>query len=120
MVNVTIDLYQDWLRTVREVFRGSGAPLPNEMTDEEVGRAYYLQTSESEEQAEERRAANERRFSEMQRILLENLETVIVPDIRKRTGYEGERFHFRWVYMQGENIIEEFSEYWIPLGPSPD
>ena len=120
MVNVTIDLYKDWLDTVREVFRGSGAPLPETLTDKEVGVMYYLQTSENEREAEKRNEENERRIADLQRNLLEHLEKVVVPDIRKRTGYEGDRFRFRWVYAQGEHIIEEYSSYRIPLGPSPD
>lgn len=83
-MKVEMDLYNDWIETVKEIFRGSGAPLPQDWSAEEVGREYYLQTSSSEEEAEERRKANEQRLTDMQRTLLDNMETVVVPDIREK------------------------------------
>ncbi|AJY76920.1 hypothetical protein [Paenibacillus beijingensis] len=115
MYDVEINLYGDWVRTVREVFRGSGSPLPDDWSDEQVGLEYYLQTVEDEERAELQRAENEARIRGVQNTLLRNLEEVIVPDIRERTGYKGDRFRFKWVYYQGEHIIEECSSYRIPL-----
>jgi len=115
MYDVEINLYGDWIRTVREVFRGSGHPLPEEWPDEEVGLQYYLQTAKDAEEAELRRAENEARLRGMQNTLLRNLDETIVPDIRKRTGYQGNTFRFKWVYYQGEHIIEECSSYRIPL-----
>lgn len=115
MYDVEMDLYGDWIRTVRAVFRGSGHPLPDNWSDEEVGLQYYLQTSETPEEAEEKRAGNESRIRGMQNAILRNLNEVIVPDIRMRTGYEGDRFRFKWVYYHGEHIIEECSSYRIPL-----
>ncbi|WP_068776281.1 hypothetical protein [Paenibacillus sp. FJAT-26967] len=119
-MNVEMDLYKDWIETVREIFRGSGAPLPPDMGDAEVGREYYLQTSPSEEAAEERREANEERIRQLQQTLLDNMDSVVVPDIRAKTNYTGSHFRFRWVYSQGEHIVEECSQYRISLGPSPD
>lgn len=115
MYDVEINLYGDWIRTVREVFQGSGHPLPEEWSDEEVGLQYYLQTAKDAEEAEMRRAGNEARLLGMQNTLLRNLNETIVPDIRERTGYQGDRFRFKWVYYQGEHIIEECSSYRIPL-----
>jgi len=115
MYDVEINLYGDWVETVREVFRGSGHPLPDDWSDEEVGLQYYLQTIEDEEEAEEQRAANEARIRGLQNTILRNLDAVIVPDIRKRTGYTGNRFRFKWVYYQGEHIVEECSSYRIPI-----
>jgi len=115
MYDVEINLYGDWVETVREVFRGSGHPLPDDWSDEEVGLQYYLQTIEDEEEAEEQRAANEARIRALQNTILRHLDAVIVPDIRKRTGYAGNRFRFKWVYYQGEHIVEECSSYRIPI-----
>lgn len=119
-MNIEMNLYKDWLDTVRGIFRGSGSPVPPDWSDEEVGKAYYLQTSPSEQAAEERRDANEFRIMQLQQTLLDNMETVVLPDIRDKTGYSGDRLRFRWVYAQGEHIVEEYSQYRIPLGPSRD
>lgn len=119
-IEIEIDLYQDWLNTVREIFQGSDIPLPEHWDDAQIGKAYYLQTSSSEQAAEERRDANKLRIRQIQQTLLENMEQVVLPDIRSRTGYKGNRLKFRWVYSQGEHIVEEYSQYRIPLGPSPD
>ncbi|XEC95569.1 hypothetical protein AB6A23_03070 [Paenibacillus tarimensis] len=115
MYDVEINLYGDWIRTVREVFRGSGHPLPDEWSDEEVGLQYYLQTAQNDEEAERQRNENEARLRVLQNTILRNLDQVIAPDIRKRTGYKDTRFRFKWVYMQGEHIVEEYSSYRIPL-----
>jgi hypothetical protein len=115
MANVTIDLYADWLNTVKEVFRGSGFPLPDDLSEQEIGLAYYIQTAVSENDAETLRAANEKRLRDIERTIQDNLETIIVPDIRKRTGYSENRFKFKWVYAGGEHIVEECSSYRIPL-----
>lgn len=113
--NITIRLYQDWLDTVKEVFRGAGHPLPEGMNEREIAVAYYGQTAPSEQEAEQMSVANEERLRDMEQTLLDNFESVVLPDIRKRTGYTGDRFTFRWIYQQGEHIIEEYSEYRIPL-----
>lgn len=113
--DVRMDLYRDWLNTVQEVFQGSGSPLPEDLTDEEIAIAYFLQTAPSEEAAEQLAESNEKRLRTMQQTILDRLDDVIVPDIRHRTGYEGTQFHFQWVYQQGENIVENRSQYRIPL-----
>ena len=58
---------------------------------------------------------NEKRLKELQKKLLDNLEAVIVPDIRRLTDYRGDRFEFQWVYNQGEHLVEKNSRYRIPL-----
>lgn len=115
MFDIAIDLYKDWNDTVREIFRGSGYPLPDELSGEELGVAYFMQTAETEEEAERLRAANEDRMKTMQRTILEHFDTVILPDICSRTDYKDNRFSFKWVYKNGEHIIEEHSSYRIPL-----
>ncbi|WP_127530473.1 hypothetical protein [Paenibacillus kobensis] len=112
---VTIDLYRDWLNTVKEVFRGSGVEFTESVTDDDLAIAYFEQTSKSEEEAEKLSVDNEQRLFAIQQTILERLEDVIVPDIRKRTGYEGNQFHFQWVFQQGEHIVEQCSKYRIPL-----
>jgi len=112
---VTIDLYRDWLNTVKEVFRGSGVEMPDSVTDDELAFAYFEQTAKSAEEAERLSVDNEQRLYAIQQTILERLEDVIVPDIRKRTGYEGSQFHFQWIFQQGEHIIEQRSKYRIPL-----
>ena len=120
-MEINIHLYQDWLDAVKQIFLGSGAPLPASLSDEEIGLAYYIQTSSSEQEAEERRSANEQRIKQLQQTLLDNLESMIIPDIVSKTSYSGQQLHFRWVFAQGgEHIIEEYSEYRISLGPSQD
>jgi hypothetical protein len=113
--NITIRLHQDWLDTVREIFRGSGHPLPEELSDHEVTVAYYSQTASSDEEAEQQSIANTERLKEIEQTIVANFESIILPDIRSRTGYTGDEFTFRWIYQQGEHIIEEYSEYRIPL-----
>lgn len=114
MNDVKIDLYDDWLKTVRDIFRGSGQPLPDDMDEGKVALQYFLQTATYEEALQQRKD-NAERFRMIQQSILDNLDGIIVPDIRKRTGYEGKRFEFHWVYAQGEHIIEKCSEYRIPL-----
>ncbi|GFN31734.1 hypothetical protein [Paenibacillus xylaniclasticus] len=113
--DVKIDLYRDWLNTVKEVFRGSGVELPEAVTDDELALAYFEQTAKSVEEAERQSVDNEQRLYAIQQKIIERLDDVIVPDIRKRTGYEGNQFHFQWVYQQGEHIVEHHSKYRIPL-----
>ena len=55
------------------------------------------------------------RFRIIQETIVTNLDSLIIPDIRKRTGYTGVKFQFHWVYAEGEHIIEKCSEYRIPL-----
>ncbi|MBB3110786.1 hypothetical protein FHS18_002853 [Paenibacillus phyllosphaerae] len=115
MYEITIDLYRDWINTVLEMFRGAGHPLQEDLEDDEIAKLYYMETL-PEDIAEMQSAANEQRLHILQQTLLDNMETVIVPDIRNRTGYSGNEFRFRWVYQGGEHIVEELSQYRIPLG----
>ncbi|MUT67529.1 hypothetical protein [Paenibacillus sp. NEAU-GSW1] len=115
MYEITIDLIRDWNDTVKEIFRGSGYPLPENISDEEIGIAYFMQTAQSEEEAAQLSAENRVRLSSLQQTIADNLESVIAPDIRSRTGYEGTQFSFKWVYNNGEHIVEERSSYRIPL-----
>ncbi|MFD0960772.1 hypothetical protein [Paenibacillus chungangensis] len=114
MFDVKMDLIEDWIKTVKEVFRGSGYPLEDGISEEELALLYYEQTLEGE-QAQQAAAATLTRLRELEAAIRDNLSAVIVPDIRKRTGYKGDLFHFCWVYNQGEHIIEMESEYRIPL-----
>ncbi|GLX67649.1 hypothetical protein [Paenibacillus glycanilyticus] len=115
MYDITIDLHRNWIDTVKEVFRGSGQPLPEDLSDAEVAVIYYKQTAESEGEAVTQQKLNEDRLHGMQQTILDNFESVILPDIRKRTRYEGNRFCFQWVYNNGEHITEEYSSYRIPV-----
>ncbi|GAB2700961.1 hypothetical protein FE781_04340 [Paenibacillus thermoaerophilus] len=115
MYDVKMDLMRDWIDTVKEVFRGSGRPLEEGLSDSEIAFRYFLETAEDERQARERAAAHEERFRMLDSAIRDNLESLIVPDIRKRTGYQGNEFQFNWVYNQGEHIVEMRSEYRIPL-----
>jgi len=110
-----MDLYRDWNETVKEIFRGSGYPLPDDMDEKTIGVVYFMQTAQKEEEAEQMRAANEERIRGLQTTITEHFEAVILPDIRSRTGYEGEEFSFKWIYQNGEHIIEEHSSYRIPI-----
>lgn len=112
--DISIDLYADWIKTVRDLFRMNGQELPDDISHEEVSLRYFLQNSKAE-QAEEASRDNKQRFEDLQQKLLDHMESVIVPDIRKRTGYQGDSFQFHWVYYEGEHIIEQCSEYRIPL-----
>ncbi len=111
---IHIDLYQDWIRTVRDLFRSAGKPLPEEMPDDEAAFQYFLQHAPYEE-ARLQRDLNKERFRIIQETIVTNLDSLIIPDIRKRTGYTGVKFQFHWVYAEGEHIIEKCSEYRIPL-----
>lgn len=113
---IIINLYDDWLETVKQVFRGAGHPLPDDLTPDQVALAYFLQTAASNEEALRQRDENEARLNDMQQKLVDHFETIVLPDLRARTGYEGHEFVFKWVYGQGgEHIVEERSSYRIPL-----
>ncbi|WP_028611352.1 hypothetical protein [Paenibacillus harenae] len=115
MTNIQIHLYKDWIDTVKEIFRGSGHPLPEDIDDSDAALAYFMLTAASEDEALKQRTANEERLMQLQRTILVNLDSVIWPDIRCKTGYAGDRLSFKWVYHKGEHIIEEQSSYRIPL-----
>ncbi|QAY65968.1 hypothetical protein [Paenibacillus protaetiae] len=112
---IHMNLQEDWQETVKEVFRGSGYPLDDNMDMNEIGIAYFMLTAETKEQAEQLYESNASRLQQLEQTIREHFESVILPDIRKRTGYEGNEFSFKWAYMDGENIIEERSEYRIPI-----
>ena len=112
---VIVHLYKDWVDTAREVFRGSGHPLEPHLTDDEIAYQYFRLQEETDEAAEDMSQRNRERIEGLERTILENLDSAIIPDIRARTGYQGHQFIFRWVYSSGEHIIEEHSEYRIPL-----
>lgn len=114
MYDIKMDLVTDWINVVKEVFRGSGIVLEEGLTVEDIAEIYFLQ-SEPEETAIPLAKETLRRLREMEDTIKNNMATVIVPDIRKRTGYQGNSFHFSWVYDRGEHIIESLSEYRIPL-----
>jgi hypothetical protein len=116
MSEIKMNLYEDWIETVKEIFRGSGFPFEPGTPHEVIGQTYYRQSADTDEEAARLNAENERRLREMERTIRDHFASVIEPDIRKRTGYKGDRFEFKWVYMQGENIVELNSEYRIPLG----
>lgn len=115
MSDIQMDMYSDWLNTVKEIFRGSGHPLPEHIGDNQTALAYFMQTAETELEAEQQCASNKERILGLQKVIADNFEAVILPDIRSRTGYLGDRFSFKWVYNKGEHIIEEYSSYRIPL-----
>lgn len=115
MNDIQIDLYRDWIDTVKVIFRGSGQPLTDNISDAEAALAYFMETAASEEEAMQQRDANEKRLYTLQNVILDNFETVIISDIRSRTGYSGNKFIFKWVYNKGEHIIEQHSAYRIPL-----
>ncbi|MDQ8737322.1 hypothetical protein [Paenibacillus sp. LHD-38] len=115
MNGMEINLYQDWIDTVKEIFRGSGVPFHEGISDSEVALAYFMQTAQSTEEAETLQEQNRERLDSLQQIILENFQTVILPDIRARTNYLGDDFVFKWVYNKGEHIVEQHSSYRIPL-----
>lgn len=115
MNDIQISLYKDWIDTVKFIFKGSGRPLDNNISDKDASLAYFRGTASSEEEAMQQSEANEERLASIERIILDNLENVIIPDIRKRTSYTGDQFIFKWVYNMGEHVIEEHSSYRIPL-----
>lgn len=112
---IQMDLYADWIETVKQIFRGSGHPFEPGTPDKIVGETYYRQTSDSDEEAKARHEVNVERLRELERKIRDNFSSVIEPDLRKRTQYEGDRFEFKWIYLQGEKIVELNSEYMIPL-----
>lgn len=114
MVKVTMDLVADWVSIVKEVFRGSGIVLEDGLTDDDIAQIYFLQSLPDDEALQ---LAEEtiKRLRDMEAIIYENMDHVIIPDIRNRTQYQGDEFHFSWVYEQGEHIVETYSEYRIPL-----
>ncbi|WP_138752046.1 hypothetical protein [Paenibacillus sinopodophylli] len=112
---IELNLYNDWIETVKEVFRGSSHTLPDDLTGLDIAVAYFLQTAQSEQEAEVLAEQNRERFMTMEKAIKDNFATVILPDIRSRTGYTEDQFEFKWVYNQGEHIIEVNSEYRIPL-----
>jgi len=114
MYDIKMDLVADWISIVKEVFRGAGIVLEDGLTEEDIAQIYFLQ-SLPEEEALPLASETLARLKEMENIIVSNMDTVIVPDIRQRTGYEGNAFHFSWVFDQGEHIIETNSEYRIPL-----
>lgn len=114
MYEVTMDLAGDWVKTVKEILQSAGDQLVEEVTNEELSIRYFRLTM-SAEQAETAARDTLMRFRDMEKVINNNLETTIVPDIRKRTNYDGNQFHFCWVYNQGEHIVELNSEYRIPL-----
>lgn len=116
MVNgIEINLYKDWIDTVKEVFRGSGHPLSDTISDRDAAFAYFSQGSATDEAAEQQLEANAERLYSLQQLILDHFEAVILPDIRSRTGYAGDRFIFKWRYNKGEHVIEQLSSYRIPL-----
>src|SRR5690606_30082340 len=118
MYNIEIDLVADWVSIVKEVFRGSGIVLEDGLTTEDIAEIYFAQ-SLPEEEAVSLAHETLKRLKEMEQIIAANMDEVIVPDIRNRTGYEGDTFHFSWVFDQGEHIVETYSEYRIPLTQEP-
>ncbi len=114
-IELHMNLYQDWLATVKNIFDGSGQPLPEHATAKQIGLAYYIQNTADLEEAEKLRAANEARLNEIEHTIRANFEQIILPDILRQTRYAGDVFRFKWIYNQGEHIIEECSEYRIPL-----
>ncbi|RIX60383.1 hypothetical protein D3P08_02125 [Paenibacillus nanensis] len=114
MYEITMDLVADWVNTVKEVLRGSGYPLEDGLPNEEIALRYFLH-SQPEERAQELATDTLGKLREMEEIIISHMDSTIVPDIRMRTKYQGNAFHFSWVYNQGEHIIELNSEYRIPL-----
>lgn len=115
MSGIGMDLYNDWIKTVEEIFRGSPQALPENIRGLDIAVAYFLQTAQSDEEAEMLAKQNKERFILMEKAIRDNFVSVILPDIRSRTGYAGDTFEFKWVYNQGEHIVEINSEYRIPL-----
>lgn len=114
MYDIKIDLVADWISIVKEVFRGGGIVLEDGLTEDDIAEIYFLQ-SLPEEEAIPLAKETLHRLKEMEQTIINNMDTLIIPDIRTRTGYEGNSFHFSWAYDQGEHIIETCSEYRIPL-----
>ena len=114
MYEITMDLVTDWVNTVKEVLQGAGYPLEDGLPAEEIALRYFLH-SQPEETAQTLAVDTLRKLKEMEEIIISHMDSTIVPDIRTRTKYVGNEFHFCWVYNQGEHIIELNSEYRIPI-----
>jgi len=114
MYEITMDLTSDWIKTVKEVLRGAGYEMEEGLAAKEVAE-HYFRLSLPDDKAAELAAETLRRLKEMESIIIGHMDSTIVPDIRQRTKYEGNAFHFSWVYQQGEHIIELNSEYRIPI-----
>ncbi|WP_168121480.1 hypothetical protein [Paenibacillus sp. HB172176] len=114
MYEITMNLVDDWIKVVKEVFRGSGTPLEDGLSEEETALIYFRQTLE-EEAAHDMATRTLERLREMEATIISHMDSIIVPDIRKRTKYVGDSFEFCWVFNQGEHIVELNSEYRIPL-----
>ena len=114
MYEIEMDLVADWISIVKEVFRGGGIVLEDGLTVEDIAQIYFMQSLPDEEAIA---LAHEtlQKLQDMEQVIQAHLETTIVPDIRQRTSYEGNTFHFSWVFDQGEHIVETHSEYRIPL-----
>ncbi|REK74967.1 hypothetical protein [Paenibacillus paeoniae] len=114
MYEITMDLVSDWINTVKEVLSNSGYTLEDGLSQEEIALRYFLH-SQPEDVAETLAVDTLNKLREMEEIVISHMNSTIVPDIRTRTRYEGDTFHFSWVYNEGEHIIELNSEYRIPL-----
>ncbi len=114
MYEITMNLVDDWVNTVKEVLRGAGYALEEDLSVDEIALRYFLH-SQSEDTARQLAADTIGKLKEMEEIIISHMDSTIVPDIRTRTQYKGNAFHFCWVYNQGEHIIELNSEYRIPL-----
>ncbi|WP_166237761.1 hypothetical protein [Paenibacillus turpanensis] len=113
-MRVEIDLVKDWIAFLSRTLAEAGHPIAGDLLVEQVPiRFYGLQHP----QPEAERLADEamKRLQLLQQTILDNLNSVIVPDLRARTGYDGDELLFRWVYQDGEHIVEEKSQYRIPL-----
>lgn len=114
MYEITMDLASDWVKTAKEVLNGTGCRLEDGLSDKEIALRYFLH-SQPEDIARTLAADTLHKLSEMEEIIISHMDSTIVPDIRSRTKYQGNTFHFSWVYQEGEHIIELHSEYRIPL-----
>lgn len=114
MYEITMDLTSDWIKTVKEVLRGSGYTVEDDSSHEDIALRYFLH-SQPQDAAQKLAADTLGKLKEMEEIIISHMDSTIVPDIRSRTRYEGDAFHFCWVYNEGEHIIELNSEYRIPL-----
>ncbi|MHA6482590.1 hypothetical protein ACX1C1_11890 [Paenibacillus sp. strain BS8-2] len=114
MYEITMDLRNDWIKTVKEVLRGAGYEMEDGLPASEVAE-HYFRLSLPDDKAAELASETLRRLQEMESIIIDHMNSTIVPDIRERTQYQGNEFHFSWVYNQGEHIIELNSEYRIPI-----
>ncbi|MFD2117169.1 hypothetical protein ACFSTH_14035 [Paenibacillus yanchengensis] len=114
MIQVTMNLVDDWVNTVKEVLKGTVGYVEEEATAQQLAYRYY-QLSLPEAEAATETAHTLERLKNIEQTIKDNMDAIIIPDIRKRTNYEGNEFHFCWVYQQGEHIVEMNSQYRIPL-----